>query len=237
MMSSTTYRLLAIIVAGTMSACLQADTVTRFRADLTEGFVILEGGDIQGTGSTASGVAEFTLVQPDGNPGGTTMSYAIVFENVDLDGNQTPFPAIEDDIAALHIHDITTCSDLVQTCVEGVDTAGTVHLLNIYGNPRNGDDADVLVQPGASTITGLWDDGDASPGWDASPPGTPVPSLPISDPNVLDLLFSEQAAIFVHTNEFPTAAAGGLLRIVPEPSSVTYLLSLVPLLWLRRWQK
>ena len=186
-------------------ALVRADTVTRFRAELSEDFVILAG--VQGTGSSASGVADFVLTQVDNGP--TTMSYHIQFENVDLDGLQTPDPL--DNITALHIHDTTRCAASFPQCVQPGDTAGTVHLLNIFGLPRLDDD-DVESDAVAGTIRGLWDDTDATPGLVA-------PSLPISDPLVLERLFNEEVAIFVHTAEIPSAASGGLLRIVPEPTT------------------
>ena len=212
----------AIALTFCFTSFAAADTVTHFRAELDESFVILAG--VQGTGSDAGGFAEFTLTEVDGDPTQNTMAYFIQFENVDLDGAQTADPL--DDITALHIHDITMCSVLVPQCIEGTDTAGTVHLLNIYGLPRE-DDADVMVDPAAGTISGIWDDSDATP-------GLPSPSFPISDPNVLDRLFSEQTALFVHTNEVPSAAAGGLLTIVPEPGSLALLASLGLIVGLRQ---
>jgi hypothetical protein len=208
-------------IAVGLSVCLAsfaaADTVTQFRTTLDESFVIL--GGVQGTGSDAGGYAEYTLTQVDGDPTQNTMEYFIQFENVDLDGMQTPNPL--DDITALHIHDTTRCSSLFPQCIEGTDTAGTMHLLNIFGAPRNDDD-DIVVDPVAGTISGLWDDGDATP-------GLMFPTLPISDPMVLGILLSEQAALFVHTNETPAAASGGYLLIVPEPSAMVLILSILGL--------
>ncbi|MEM8678182.1 MAG: PEP-CTERM sorting domain-containing protein [Planctomycetota bacterium] len=217
--------LLIGLVLGTATQAVFADTITRFRTELSEDYVIL--GGIQGTGSAAGGFAEFVLTQPDGNPDATTLSYSIQFENVDLDGAQTP--SVLDDITALHLHDITKCAPAFPQCIEGTDTAGTLHLLNIFGAPRNDDD-DVMVDPAASTITGLWDDGDASM------PGTPVPTVPISDPAVIDLLINGNVALFVHTNEVPAAASGGALTIVPEPQGVILLISAIGALlgWRRR---
>lgn len=200
-------RMLCCTVVLLIGADLSAQ-VTQFRAELGEGYVSLAG--VQGTGSTAAGSAEFTLTQVPGNPSANSLTYEIQFENVDLNGTQTA--SIFDDITALHIHDVTRCAPMFPQCLEGSDTAGTIHLLNIFGLPRN-DDADVVVDPLAGTISGSWDVGDTS----AS--GTPVPTLSIADPAVINLLLNEQAALFVHTNEIPTAAAGGLLTVVPEPSS------------------
>ena len=214
-------RVLGLLVLLTFAADLSAQTITRFRAELDESFVIL--GGVQGTGSNATAVADFVLTQ---GPMETTMSYSIQFQNVDLDGMQTA--DILDNITALHLHDTTRCAPNFPQCIEGTDNAGTIHLLNIFGAPRN-DDMDVMVDPANSIITGLWDDSDASP------PGTMAPSLPISDPMVLDLLFNEQVALFVHTNEVPAAAAGGYLTIVPEPTSIWLLaLGMLPALrWFR----
>ena len=180
--------------------------VTEFVADLTEDFVIL--GGIQGTGSSATATATFTLTQDLANPANTTMAYTINFMNVDLDGAQTA--DVLDNISALHIHDVTQCA--VPICIPGTDNAGTVHLLNIFGAPRL-DDADVMVDPVAGVISGLWDISDTSPA------GTPIPSLDITSQAVLDTLFNGEAALFVHTNEIPTAASGGTLTIVPEPGA------------------
>ena len=181
---------------------------TDFAADFAENYVIL--GGVQGTGSAAAGTAQFTLLQDLSNPANNSMEYFISLENVDLDGAQTA--DILDNITALHIHDVTKCAPAFSQCIEGTDTAGTIHLLNIFGLPRN-DDAEVMVDPVAGTISGRWDVSDTSPD------GTPVPTLDISDPMVIDTLMSGEAAIFVHTNEVATAASGGALRIVPEPSS------------------
>ncbi len=199
-----------------------AETVTRFRANLTESFVILDG--VQGTGSAATAVADFVLIQDENDPSLTTMSYTVQFQNVDLDGAQTPDPL--DNITALHLHDTTACAPSFPQCIAGTDTAGTVHLLNIYGSPRLDDD-DVMVDAPAGIVTGLWDDGDATP-------GLPAPSFAISDPQVLNRLMNEQVALFVHTNEVPTAASGGFLLIVPEPSGLALLSGLVSLVCLVR---
>ena len=187
---------------------------TDFVADFTEGFVIL--GGVQGTGSSATGSATFTLNQDLADPSNNTLSYSLIFQNVDLDGAQTA--DILDNITALHIHDVTQCSPMVAQCQQGIDNAGTIHLLNIFGLPRN-DDADVVVDPVAGTISGLWDISDTSAA------GTPIPTLDISDSQVVDTLLSGNTAIFVHTNGVPTAAAGGALTVVPEPAGLAMLLT------------
>ncbi len=191
-----------------------AAQVTQFQTELDESFVIL--GGVQGTDSNATAVANFTLTQDPADPSATTLTYDIQFENVDLDGSQTP--SVLDNITALHLHDTTRCAPNVPQCIAGTDTAGTIHVLNIFGLPRN-DDADVMVDPVASTISGIWDVSDTSA------PGTMAPTLSIADPAVIDLLMNEQVALFVHTNEIPSAASGGMLRLVPEPGTMALSLS------------
>ncbi len=206
--------LAALLIATFASGFATGQIVqTDFVADLTEGYIIL--GGIQGTGSSATATAEFTLTQDLADPSNNTLSYLMTFQNVDLDGAQTA--DILDNITALHIHDTTQCAPTFSQCQEGIDTAGTIHLLNIFGLPRN-DDADVVVDPVASTISGLWDVGDTSAA------GTPVPTLDISSPQVISTLLNGEAAIFVHTNEIPTAASGGALLTVPEPTGLGMLL-------------
>ena len=220
--------LLTLILSIVTASIAVGQTVqTDFVANFTEDFVVL--GGVQGTVSNATGLAEFTLIQDLADPSNNTLAYTMTFQNVDLDGAQTS--SILDNITALHIHDTTQCSPLIPQCQEGVDTAGTIHLLNIFGLPRN-DDADVVVDPVAGTISGLWDISDTSVA------GTPIPTLDISDSDVVNVLLSGDAAIFVHTNEVPSAAAGGTLSIVPEPSSLGLLMfGLLGLTCIRRRQR
>ena len=134
----------------------------------------------------------------------------------DLDGTRTA--DLGDDVTAVHLHTLTECA--AATCILG-DTAGTKHVLNIYGNPRH-DDADLAVDVANSTITGIWDPSDVNN-------LTPAPGL---DPNdFLDELSSGQLFLMVHTREFPAGAVGGFL--VPEPAGYELVLSLagVAMLW------
>ena len=102
-----------VLIAAFASSVATGQIVeTEFVADLTEGFVIL--GGIQGTGSSATATAEFTLTQDLADPSNNTLSYSMTFQNVDLDGAQTA--DILDNITALHIHDTTQCSPLVSQC-------------------------------------------------------------------------------------------------------------------------
>ncbi len=181
-------------------------TITHFTADINSGAVISQG--VVGTGSTASGVGQFVLTQPDGNPNGTTLSYFIQLSGIDLDGAQTPSPL--DNVTAVHLHNVTECSPVSPQCLPG-DTALTKHVLNIFGAPRLDDD-DLVVDPVAGTLSGLWDVSDT----DLTFP----PTLSIADPAVLNLLFNGDIYFLLHTNEYPGGAIGGQLRVVPEPSQL-----------------
>jgi hypothetical protein len=193
---------------STMAAVLWADTITHFQSVLNSDGVVRQG--VMGTISQATGVGTFTLTQPDNNPSGTTLSYFVQFQGVDLDGTRTPGFFL-DDVIGIHFHDVRECLDPVQNpCLPG-DTAGTHHLLNVYGFPARHDN-DLVVNAAASTIQGLWDDGDANMTGNFH-------SHPVSDHESLEALFGGFAFLMIHTNEVPDGAFGGYLVIVPEPTT------------------
>ena len=214
--------LFAIVVLVGVNAQAQ---MTQFQAILSPDAVIT-GGTMPSAGtSTASGVADFVLTQ---TPAGTTMSYSIQLDGIDLDGAQTAgFP--NDDITALHFHDTTQCSPATPTCIQGTDTVGTQHVLNVYGFPRL-DDADVVADPMAGTVTGIWDDGDEDLTF---PPSNALTGMTSNGDAILDLLFNESLFVNVHTNSFGAGEIGGFIRIVPEPT-VSMGLLLCGLLFARR---
>lgn len=199
------------------------DTITHFQAVLTSDQVIEQG--VMPSQSLATGIGTFTLTQPDGNPGGTTLQYFVQFSGVDLDGSQTP--SLLDDVIGVHFHDVRECIPNLP-CQPG-DTANTHHLLNVYGLPASHDN-DLIVDPVASTIQGLWDDGDATMG--------SFHSHPISDDETLDALFGGHVFLMVHTNEYPGGAFGGFLTMVPEPTMFGFglaFLSAIAFLRRRPW--
>lgn len=199
---------LSLVVTATLmvaSMCSAQVVITHFHADINEGNVISQG--VVGTGATATGVGDFVLTQVMGDPNATTLSYAIQLTGIDLDGAQTP--DILDNVAAVHLHDVTQCSPVSPQCQPG-DTALTQHVLNIYGAPRL-DDGDLVVDPIAGTLNGLWDVSDTNL--------TFPPTRSIADPEILNLLFSGNIHFMLHTNGFPSGAIGGQLAIVPEPAS------------------
>jgi hypothetical protein len=128
---------------------------------LTSGQVV--SGGVHGSTATATGRAEFILTHNPAAPELTTLRYEIHLFDLDLDGLQTPGVGNEaDDVTAIHLHDVNVCA--MPSCIPG-DTAGTLHVLNIFGLPRGGDDDDdMMFDASAGLVTGLWEDSDANPG-------------------------------------------------------------------------
>lgn len=189
------------------------ETITHFRAQL-DASVVQPQTDPDHGQSTATAVATLKLTYDDENPSATTLSYEILFDGLDVapsDGAN-----LLDDITAIHIHDTTVCAN-ASLCGDGMggqipgSTAGTKHVLNVLGMPRN-DDADVQVFAAEERVTGLWDSSDANN-------LIPAPSQSIADPAILDLLFAEKLAVMVHTNLVGSGEIGGFIVQVPEPTT------------------
>lgn len=199
-------------------------TITNFYATLRSENVI--SGGSQASTETATGMATFTLTEFAGDPGATTLSYNITLSFLDLDGGQT-VGDLGDNVTAIHIHNLNLLANGSPN-IAG-DTAGTRHVLNIFGLPR-ADDDDMSSNAPAGTVSGLWDDGDLN----LDPPG---PTEKISD--VLTELKSGELFIMVHNNEFSGGAIGGTL--VPEPSAwgmgIVGLIALVTSVAFRRWSR
>ena len=173
-------------------------------ATLTNAGVIAAGANA--STSTSSGTARFLLTWDPADRANAMMSYELKLD-ADLDGSQTP--DLNDDVTAIHFHDINVC--VAEGCLPG-DTAGTLHVLNTFGVPRN-DDADMQFFPSTGEVTGLWDASDANN-------LTPAPSVAPGD--VLDQILNGETFVMVHTREFPGGAFGGV--IVPEPTSYSLML-------------
>ncbi len=204
-------------------------TTTHFRADL-DASVVQPKTDPDHDQSTATAIANFVLTTEAGDPAATTLSYDILFDGLDV----APSDSINllDDITAIHIHDTTVCANSA-LCGDGMggklpgSTAGTRHVLNILGMPRNGDDTDVQVFATDERVTGLWDFDDANT-------LTPAPTQSIADPAILHLLFDGKLALMVHTNLVGSGEIGGFLVQVPEPSTISLVLAAVGWLAVRR---
>ena len=184
-----------LFVAGMQSHALATQT---FTAAITPGQVVPSNGGADPEGvSNASGTATLVL-----NNAKTALSYDIQLHGVDLDGNQTA--NADDDVTGIHIH------------VAPVGSNGP-HTLNIYLAPSE-DDADLVVDPVAGTLSGSWDDGDVI----ATPPFTPGDTKPLSD--FIDELLNGDLYFQLHTIGFPSPNTGELRgQIVPEPASIASL--------------
>jgi len=177
---------------------------------------VIRGGEVI-SDETDLAFATFELTTDAQDDSLTQLTYEILLESFDIDGTRTA--NLGDDVTAIHLHTLTEC--VQPTCIEG-DSAGTRHVLNIFGNPRQ-DDTDIQIDVGSSTIRGIWDPSDVNS-------LTPAPG---QDPNdFLDELTNGELFLMVHTREFPSGAVGGF--IVPEPSTARLAVSALALLGLMR---
>jgi len=135
---------------------------------------------VPSTPSEATGTASFEL-----NEAGTELRYTMSFQGVDLKPSDRTAPA---DINKIHIH-------VAPTGENGP------HTLNIFGKPSE-DDADLVVDYEANTLSGIWDDADVS---DLNGNGISDPNdtKPLS--NFLDTLESGGLYVQVHTNRFDSS--------------------------------
>jgi hypothetical protein len=147
----------------------------------------------------------------------TELSYKIVLSDL-LGFKENPAERIEpDDIIGIHLH------------LHVPDTVGP-HVLNIFGlatyNVPAEEDADRVIDYENRTISGVWDNGDAT-----LDPATGEPYLqffPLTSKLLtdwIDELNGGELMLAIHTNEsgFPTMAIHGhiqpVIDQVPEPSS------------------
>jgi len=132
-----------------------------------------------------------------------------------------------DDVIGVHLH------------LYVPDTVGP-HVLNIFGlatyNMPAEEDRDLIVDYGAQTLTGIYDDGDATIDPTTGQPYLPfypLTSKPLTD--WIDDLERGELMLAVHTNGsgFPRMAIHGFIsQVVPEPHTVLVLLtgSFMPLI-------
>ncbi len=214
----------SFILLASLSASPALAAVTHFRAEL-DASIIQPKTDPDHDQSTATAVADFVLTYDPGDPAATSLSYDIQFNGLDI----APSDGLNllDDVTAIHIHDTSVCVNAA-FCGDGFggqipgSTAGTRHVLNIFGAPR-ADDADVEVFADAERVIGRWDPSDANN-------LTPAPTQSIADPAILDLLFAGKLALMVHTNLVGSGEIGGFLVQVPEPRATSLALAAVGIL-------
>jgi len=194
--------------------------VNEFRANLSA--AVVQPQTPAHSNSTATAVAKLILSRDTADPEATTLSYDIQFSGLDV--SPTDGANLFDDVTAIHFHDTTVCAN-ASLCGDGMGgklpgaTAGTRHVLNILGAPRN-DDANIEIYPDEERVAGLWDASDAND-------LTPAPSQSIADPAILELLLTGKLAVMVHTNLVPSGEIGGFVLPVPEPSAVTLLVAAI----------
>ena len=184
--------------------CIAAD---HYRAELTSAGVLLGGQMISSEASV--GTATLRVEYDESDLENAIIYYEVNAEGLDFDGAQTA--ALGDDATAVHFHDITTC--VSPACIAG-DTAGTKHVLNAFGVPRE-DDADLEIFASEHRIVGRWDRSDANT-------MTPAPSLTPSQ--ILDPLANGEIHLIIHSRDNPQGAIGGQFVLVPEPSGLTLLI-------------
>ena len=197
---------LLLALSGNFSEtrCIAAD---HYRAELTSAGVLLGGQMISSEASV--GTATLRLEYDESDLENAIIYYEVNAEGLDFDGTHTP--ALGDDATAVHFHDITTC--VSPACI-AADTAGTKHVLNAFGVPRE-DDADLEIFASEHRIVGRWDRSDANT-------MTPAPSLAPSQ--ILDPLANGEIHLIIHSRDNPQGAIGGQFVLVPEPSGLTLLI-------------
>ena len=178
--------------------------------------------DFHANPSTTDATGEINLTL---NEEQTELAYSIVLG----DGlNLKPNPAdrtAPDDIIGIHLH------------LHVPDTFGP-HVLNIFGlatyNVPAEEDAQLVIDYEHNTLSGIWDNGDATIDPNTGEPYFqffPLTSKLLTD--WLDDLDDGMLMVAVHTNEtgFPTMAIHGhISRAVPEPPAAALLATC--LLWL-----
>jgi hypothetical protein len=151
----------------------------------------------------------------------TALSYKIVLDDL-LGFKENPAERTEpDDIIGMHLH---------------IDIDGRPHVLNIFGwrtwdQPAE-EDSDLVIDYENRTLTGIWDDSDATRDpvtGELEPQFFPLTSKLLTG-DYLHYLFEDRLMVAVHTNEsgFPAMAIHGHIHAVaPEPSTDVFLLAAI----------
>ena len=160
--------LVTILALAAVTAPSSAQT--EFVATLEEGQVV------GGTGSTATGAATLTL-----NAAQDALTYSITLIGLDLDGLQTPADA-SDDVTAFHFH----------AAPPGMNGGVVFGLI-----APNHDTDDLVIDPGAGTLDGIWENTDVNP-----------LSAQLANLNAGGLYLN------VHTTPFPSGAIRGQVEPV-----------------------
>lgn len=227
-------RILTIVSFLFLTSTASAFVDTTFVAELD--FTTVRLGGVPAPAFPATATATFVLSEPEaGDTGEATVSYSIQLEGLDLDGFQTT--SLDDNVTAIHVHDITDNIDNNGGSKVDVNTGDTQHVLNIFGMPRGGDDDDdLMADPIAGTLSGLWEDSDAV----SNPMMSLGDTFAVSAPGVIDRLKAGNYYLMIHTsNSGPGVLPGGItiggfLTAVPEPSAAVLGLLAVAGVGIRR---
>jgi len=161
----------------------------------------LDSSQIPNFDTDASGELSLTL-----NPEQDQLRYSLTLNGVQLKANPATRTAPED-VVGIHIHLFVP------------DTTGP-HILNVFGTPSE-DDADLLVNYADNSLTGIFDNGDASRDPETGellPQFFPLTTKLMS--NWLDELQEGELFIAVHTVGAEGAMAlSGTILPVPEPTT------------------
>lgn len=189
-----TYAMFPLAVAAALFLAPPSNAeIYKFRASITHD---QEPGNVPEQGS--SGVGTFIL-----DTSGPSLSYDIKLMGLDLDGLQTPGD-INDNVTRTHFH----------TAAFGVN--GGIVFGQIDGNPTLRNDLDdLVVDPVAGTIKGVWDNNEGN--------GTTLSAQLV---NLLTLDANARSLIYfnVHTQDHAGGEIRGQLTLVPEPAALTILL-------------
>jgi hypothetical protein len=167
--------------------------------------------DFHANPSTTDATGEIFLSLNDDQ---TELAYTIVLgDGLELKANPTDRTE-PDDIIGIHLH------------LHVPDVVGP-HVLNIFGlatfNVPAEEDADLVIDYAHKTLSGVWDNGDATIDPNTGQPYPqffPLTSKPLAD--WIDDLNNGMLMVAVHTNEsgFPAMAIHGHIgRVIPEPST------------------
>lgn len=156
------------------------------------------------TSSLSTGTATLTL--DTSTPGDPTLTYTLELNGLDLGADPTD-PADENDVTAIHIH---------------IGEPGTngPHALNIFGiagGTLRMDDADVSVEAGAGTVSGIWDNGDEVFTGDGNTK-QPFDSFGLAD--ALSDLEDGNLYFQLHSLGFPDGEIRGQIIAVPDSSPI-----------------
>jgi hypothetical protein len=196
-MTSTSRSSVPVVFGILLTAAASAPAATTFTANLTH---TQEVSTPPIPDEPSSGTATFIL-----NDAGTALSYDVRLFGLDLDGKQTPLNP-NDDVTRVHFH----------AAPFGVNGGIVYGIIDGSASLRNDLD-DLVVDPVAGRITGVWDNAEGN--------GTTLAA---------QLQNLQNGGLYFNIHTFDHG--GGEIRgqVVPEPSTLLAVAAVAPLLLARR---